>query len=190
MTKPICPTAQALAVPVFRRFIEGKYTVNPDSGCWEWNASLDRNGYAKANVGLGGRRRGTTAHRAAWIVHRGPIPPLLQIDHLCRNKRCINPEHLEPVSARENTRRKSTVNLPLGERQGCSKHGTSNGYWTNPTRGRPRWSCNPCMKRRRAERKKHLRAEEACIMKIRDLCEMADGAVDPLDIIKILNEVA
>jgi len=72
-----------------------------DDGCWPWTACLNR-GYGQFCVG-GGRR--VCAHRFSYELLGGPIPDGLTIDHLCRVKHCVNPAHLEPVTARENTRR-------------------------------------------------------------------------------------
>lgn len=79
------------------RFQE-KIKVNPDTGCWEWTGYRDPAGYGRI------RRGGTVAyvHRVAREIHRGPIPAGLQLDHLCRVRHCANPDHLEPVTAREN----------------------------------------------------------------------------------------
>lgn len=68
--------------------------------CWEWQGSKDR-GYGLIRVQ--GRTR--KAHREAYRIHRGDIPEGKDLDHLCRNKSCINPDHLEPVSHQENVRR-------------------------------------------------------------------------------------
>ena len=77
-----------------------KYVVSP-SGCWNWTASVNEGGYGQFFVG-GKRWR---SHRFAWTAFRGEIPAGLELDHLCRNRRCCNPEHLEPVTRRENQRR-------------------------------------------------------------------------------------
>lgn len=70
-------------------------------GCWEWQGELNRNGYGR--VWVNGRR--LMAHRVAYQLLVGDIEPGLVLDHLCRNRRCCNPEHLEPVTVRENTLR-------------------------------------------------------------------------------------
>ena len=72
-----------------------------ENGCWNWHSYDAREGYGRIMVNL----RSFYAHR--WMYERliGPIPAGLQIDHLCRNRRCVNPDHLEPVTHQENARR-------------------------------------------------------------------------------------
>lgn len=72
-----------------------------DSGCWEWTGRLHPKGYAY--IGTGGSLR--HVHRVAYELWVGPIPDGLQLDHLCRNRCCFNPAHLEPVTREENLRR-------------------------------------------------------------------------------------
>ena len=75
--------------------------VNGD-GCWSWTGSLNQQGYAR--IRANGRKQ--QAHRVAWEVIAGrEIADGLHLDHLCRNRGCVNPDHLEPVTSRENTRR-------------------------------------------------------------------------------------
>lgn len=73
--------------------------------CWLWTGRLERNGYARFRHD--GQRSG--AHRYAYELEVGPIPDGLTIDHLCRVRHCVNPMHLEPVSGRENTRRREDL---------------------------------------------------------------------------------
>lgn len=79
-----------------------KYThVNPDTGCHEWTAGTDQDGYSQTSIG----GRTVRAHRVAYEMAKGPIPEGLQIDHLCRVRHCVNPGHLEAVTQQENIRR-------------------------------------------------------------------------------------
>jgi hypothetical protein len=78
-----------------------RFYVVEANGCWRWTATLDRVGYGNIQV----RRRTMRAHRASYEAHVGPIPKGLELDHLCRNKACVNPSHLEPVTHSENLRR-------------------------------------------------------------------------------------
>jgi hypothetical protein len=70
-------------------------------GCWEWRGRCNGKGYG--NFWLNGKTR--RAHRVSYGMFTGPIPAGLDLDHLCRNRSCVNPAHLEPVTALENTRR-------------------------------------------------------------------------------------
>jgi hypothetical protein len=73
------------------------------SPCWTWTGPVTHQGYGRTSVpGVGSRVR---IHRATFEASKGPIPEGLCLDHLCRNRACCNPDHLEPVTAEENTRR-------------------------------------------------------------------------------------
>jgi hypothetical protein len=77
-----------------------KYTKT-ESGCWEWTAHIDSNGYGR----FGLRSASRLAHRVSYLIHNGFIDAELFLDHLCRNRKCINPKHLEQVTNRENVAR-------------------------------------------------------------------------------------
>jgi hypothetical protein len=84
-------------------------------GCWEWLGAHNPKGYAL--VKYNGRQ--TFAHRTVYEVLVGPIPEGLYIDHLCRNTGCVNPDHLEPVTMRENLLRGNTHAARFGSRTHC-----------------------------------------------------------------------
>jgi len=83
------------------RFDE-KVIPEPNSGCYLWTASLSTHGYGRFNRGGGDGQNIGLAHRVAWELERGPIPPGLVVDHLCRNRACVNVQHMEVTTHRVN----------------------------------------------------------------------------------------
>lgn len=92
--------------PHIQRVIE-KIGPTDTNGCWPWMGNRTNRGYGGARNEHG---RGTTAYREVYEILIGPIPEGLELDHLCRNPACVNPEHLEPVTGAENKRRAAEAN--------------------------------------------------------------------------------
>lgn len=97
------------------------------SGCWVWTGGRDRYGYGKMTFRRNNRRRYWPAHRFSYMLVQGPweLSSDKVIDHLCRNIRCVNPSHLDLVTAEENTNRFLTLpcpecNLVARHREGCT----------------------------------------------------------------------
>ena len=105
---PVVPRVKILA----------RYTPVPESGCWIWDLSLNSCGYGVLYVG----DKQIRAHRYFYEHLRGQIPEGFVIDHLCKVRCCVNPDHMEIVTFRENVLRGESPSANYARREHC-KHG-------------------------------------------------------------------
>ncbi|MBP7594322.1 MAG: HNH endonuclease [Candidatus Microthrix sp.] len=121
--------------------------VVPGSWCIEFTGSKV-NGYGQVRR----NNRMVKAHRLAYELFVGPIPDGLQLDHLCRNRACVRPDHLEPATGVENLARGETVNAANAAKTACLE-----GHPYDRTYSGAR-SCSICKRRQSREAKRRQRA--------------------------------
>ncbi len=114
--------------------------VKMSDACWIWMGAMDEN--ARGEFLYCGKV--WRAHRLSWTWFYGEIPSGLVLDHLCKNGRCVNPNHLEPVTHRENKKRDRKPYCGKGH-----KMSGQNVYWWRPKKGTLRRKCRECSRLRK-----------------------------------------
>lgn len=144
-----------------RERLEARTERPEGTNCWLWRGSLNIYGYGRIKF----HGESVFVHRLSYETLVGPIPDGLVIDHLCRVRNCVNPDHMEPVTNSENIRRGVAGLTKMLSAKGCRKHGYESGKFM-PVKNRPspKWVCSTCTADSRARsraRKAAARQAEA-----------------------------
>ena len=144
--------------PAYRRFLEK--TAPADNGCIEWTGGLNGVGYGqfyRGRTSLDETGKGY-AHRWSYEFFVGPIPEGMHLDHLCRNTKCVNPEHLEPVTIRENLMRGTGASARHAVKTHCPEGHPYSGdnLYQHPTKGQR--YCRACGRRRAQDKRDRKKA--------------------------------
>lgn len=128
-------------VVLFYKKFMSKVTIL-SNGCWKWGGSLKKKGYGYFS--LWPCRKTISAHRISYMWFIGDIANGLTLDHLCRNRYCVNPSHLEPVTNKENILRGEGLAAENIRKTHCAKghEFTLENTYTRP--GTKHRSCREC----------------------------------------------
>jgi hypothetical protein len=144
---------------LFARFWE-KVEYDPNTQCWNWTAAKTKSGYADFSV------QGRSVRAARWLYGQmvAPVPADLTVDHLCSNRACVNPGHLEVVTRGENTMRAKTgITVLLAQRTHCvnGHEFTPENTYPRSDRGRGCCECRRLKNQAWRERSRARKAEAA-----------------------------
>lgn len=139
--------------------------IDKNRDCWVWAGSVSQQGYGRLTISNNGKKRTRAAHRVSYETFIGDIPEGLTIDHLCRNRKCINPDHLEAVTIGENVRRGNPLWKQEMARTHCPyghEYSEDNTYRYKTRHGGICRNCKTCMKARSVQRNIDKRLGVCC----------------------------
>jgi hypothetical protein len=123
-----------------------KVHVSQPSGCWQWTGAVSRLGYGKWSATYAAKRQHVlTAHRVAFTLLIGNIPTDMTLDHLCRNRGCVNPDHMQVVTLKENIHRSFHPSIIISRSDTCS-----NGHREFYFNAKGKRICKACARERQA----------------------------------------
>ncbi|MEV5451643.1 HNH endonuclease signature motif containing protein [Streptomyces sp. NPDC052535] len=126
--------------------------LRQDGSCWVWTRSTNGDGYGLISI----KRAMIRTHQVSYQLFVGSVPDGLQLDHLCRVRLCVNPDHLEPVTSGENTRR-GTASQYLPDRSKWTHCKNGHAFTAGNTYTHPKTGYRTC-RRCRADRQKEYDA--------------------------------
>lgn len=128
---------------VLREYLVKRIDATGD--CWMWTGMTSEGGYGSVRDD---RKRQLAAHRVIYQALVGPVDPALHLDHLCRNKKCVNPDHLEPVTRRVNILRGYSPQAMNARQTHCRKAGHPLSGENVSVDRRGYRSCRTCLRER------------------------------------------
>ena len=142
--------------------------VHASRGCWRWTGGLS-DGYGL----FWWEGRTVSAHRLLWQTVYGPVPPGLELDHVCRRRDCVRPDHLRAVEHRVNVFAGQHFTAKNARKAACPR---GHAYATRTHKGRTQRYCPTCA--RASMRRAHRRRQQAA--RLRALGQTAPGAACPV----------
>lgn len=120
------------------------YMTEAESGCWLWSNSIDRDGYGRITI----NKRVIRAHRLFWELEHGTIPKGLVIDHICRTRNCVNPNHLRLATPRQNVLENSRSFVAINAQKKFCRAGHPYDKTYTSTEGYVERYCSTCHRNR------------------------------------------